>query len=114
MEERLWNQELFEEFCQEFTRERNRLHGEATAAATAAVRQLAAIDRRLTELVDWICTADWHTNSELATRVRDEMAELERKKAELAATVTATERAQRRGRPLLGPGVFGKREPGGR
>ena len=102
MEERLWNQELFEEFCQEFTRERNRLHGEATAAATAAVRQLAAIDRRLTELVDWICTGDWHTNSELATRVRDEMAELERKKAELAATVTATERAQR-ARPLLHP-----------
>jgi hypothetical protein len=27
MEDRLWNEELFEEFCTEFTRERNRLHG---------------------------------------------------------------------------------------
>jgi site-specific DNA recombinase len=102
MEERLWNQELFEEFCQEFTRERNRLHGEATAAASAAVREQGAIDRRLTELVEWICTGEWKAQSEMATRVRHEMAGLEQKKIDLAATIAAAERAQRT-RPLLHP-----------
>jgi hypothetical protein len=44
MEDRLWNQELFVEFCQEFTRERNRLHGEASAAASAAQKELAVVE----------------------------------------------------------------------
>jgi site-specific DNA recombinase len=102
MEERLWNQELFEEFCEEFTRERNRLHGEATATVATSVRDLAAIDRRLTELIRWI-TEEWHgVQSELKTSVKDEMTALERKKADLAATVAAAHRAQRL-RPLLHP-----------
>lgn len=102
MEERLWNQELFEEFCQEFTRERNRLHGEATAAASAAVREQIAIDQRLTELVEWICTGEWRAQSEMAARVRHEMAGLEQKKIDLAATIAAADREQRT-RPLLHP-----------
>ncbi len=105
MAERLWNQELFDEFCQEFTRERNRLHGEATAAASAAVREQAAIDRKLDEMIEWITSGAWrHASTEVVNRGRDEMAALERKKAELAATIVAAERAQH-ARPLLHPNM---------
>ena len=58
MQERLWNQELFEEFCTEFTRERNRLHGEATAAAAAALKEQTAVGREIAKAVHWI-THEW-------------------------------------------------------
>ncbi len=102
MEDRLWNEELFEEFCTEFTRERNRLHGEAAAAAAAAARQQTAIDARLAEHMDWIATGEWRTNPQLDAHVRQQMTELLAKKADLAATIVAAERAQR-ARPLLHP-----------
>ena len=102
METRLWKPDLFEEFCQEFVRERNRLHGEATAAATTAAREQAAIDRRMAELIDWICTGEWRQSPALEQRVRSEMAELEHKKADLTALAEAADYAQR-ARPLLHP-----------
>lgn len=102
MEERLWHDKLFAEFCTEFTIELNRLRGEATAAAASAIREQAAIDRRLDELVDWICTGEWRTNPAIEQRVRQQIAELEQKKTALAATIAAAEQAQR-ARPLLHP-----------
>ena len=102
MEDRLWNEELFEEFCTEFTRERNRLHGEATAASAAAVREQAAIDARLAQHMDWVATGEWRTNPQLDAHVRQQMTELLARKADLAATVAAAEQAQR-ARPLLHP-----------
>ncbi len=103
MEERLWNDELFEEFTAEFMRERNRLHGEATAAASAAVREQGAIERRLTEIVEWVASGEWRRASpEVSNRMHSEMAALEQKKADLSATIAAAERAQR-ARPLLHP-----------
>ncbi len=96
MEQRLWNQELFEEFCEEFTHEMNRLHGEATATAAAAVREQAAIDRQIAKLIEWI------KDGVAGAAVRDELIALESKKGQLAATATAAQRAQR-ARPLLHP-----------
>ena len=102
MEDRLWNEELFEEFCTEFTRERNRLHGEAAAAAGAAAREQTAIAARLAEHMDWIATGAWRTNPQLDAHVRQEMIDLLARKADLAVTISAAERAQRT-RPLLHP-----------
>ena len=102
MEDRLWNEELFEEFCTEFTRERNRLHGEAAAAAAAALQEQKAIDARLAQHMDWVATGEWRSNPKLDAHVRQEMTDLLERKSELAATVAAAERAQRT-RPLLHP-----------
>jgi hypothetical protein len=41
LEEKLLNQELFEEFCEEFTREMNRLRGEHRVNLVAGERELA-------------------------------------------------------------------------
>jgi DNA invertase Pin-like site-specific DNA recombinase len=102
MAERLWNQELFEEFCQEFTRERNRLHGEATAAAAAALHEQGAVQREIAKAVHWV-THEWNGEKDaLADSVRTELATLERRKGELAAIVEAAQRAQH-ARPLLHP-----------
>jgi len=100
MEERLWRADLFDAFYDEFTRERNRLHHEVTATAAAAAREQAKIDRELDEMVAWISTGDWRTSRAMELRVRDKMAELERRKAELVATTEAASRAQK-ARPLL-------------
>ena len=43
LEERLLNQELFEEFCEEFTREMNRLRGEHRANLVAGEPELAKL-----------------------------------------------------------------------
>ena len=40
LQERLLNQELFDEFCQEFTREMNRLRMEHRASLSSAEREL--------------------------------------------------------------------------
>lgn len=56
MEERLWNQELFEEFCREFTRELNRLRGEANGAIAAAREMLKKVNIQIDKGIDWITT----------------------------------------------------------
>jgi hypothetical protein len=102
MEERLWNGELFDEFCQEFTRERNRLHGEAVAAASAAVHEQTQIESQLARWRRWVIDEWSGENDAMATGVRAEMAKLERRKVDLEAEQAAAERAQR-ARPLLHP-----------
>src|SRR5690242_3313852 len=54
LQERLLNQELFEEFCDEFTREMNRLRMERRASLAAAKRELEQISPRIKKLLNLI------------------------------------------------------------
>ena len=54
LEEKLLNQELFGEFCEEFTREMNRLRGEHRATLVAGERELARLEARRKKLVESI------------------------------------------------------------
>jgi site-specific DNA recombinase len=54
LEEELLNQELFEEFCEEFTREMNRLRGGHRANLVAGERELARLEARRKKLVESI------------------------------------------------------------
>jgi DNA invertase Pin-like site-specific DNA recombinase len=52
LQEKLLNQELFEEFCEEFTREINRLRMEQRASMTSARREVARIGTRIKKLLN--------------------------------------------------------------
>jgi site-specific DNA recombinase len=52
LQERPLNQELFEEFCEEFTRETNRLRMEQRASMTSAKREVARIGTRIKKLLN--------------------------------------------------------------
>lgn len=52
LQEKLLNQELFEEFCDEFTREMNRLRMEQRASMTSAKREVARIGTRIKKLLN--------------------------------------------------------------
>jgi hypothetical protein len=54
LQEKLLNQELFEEFCDEFTREINRLRMQHRADLTAAEREIERIEARRKKLVQSI------------------------------------------------------------
>jgi hypothetical protein len=54
LQEKLLNQELFEEFCDEFTREMNRLRMEQRAAMTSAKRVIEQISPRIRKLLNLI------------------------------------------------------------
>jgi site-specific DNA recombinase len=54
LEEKLLNQELFEKFCDEFTREINRLRMEHRASLSAAEREIERIEARRKKLVESI------------------------------------------------------------
>ena len=102
MQERLWRDDLFEEFCREFVKERNRLHHEAGSAITVAHRDLGAVQRQIDQHLNWI-GEEWNgQNDVMASEVRRKMEALVARKSELTATLAAAERA-RRSRPLLHP-----------
>ena len=52
LQEKLLNQELFEEFCEEFTREMNRLRMEHRASLTSAKREVERIGTRIKKLLN--------------------------------------------------------------
>jgi hypothetical protein len=52
LQEKLLNQELFEEFCEAFTREINRLRMEQRASMTSAKREVARIGTRIKKLLN--------------------------------------------------------------
>ncbi len=52
LQEKLLNQELFDEFCQEFTREMNRLRMERRASLSSAKREVERISTRIKKLLD--------------------------------------------------------------
>jgi site-specific DNA recombinase len=54
LEEKLLNQELFEEFCDEFTREMNRLRMEHRAGLSAAEREMERIELRRKKLIEMV------------------------------------------------------------
>ena len=54
LQERLLNKELFEEFCDEFTREMNRLRMQHRADLSAAEREIDRIEARRRKLVESI------------------------------------------------------------
>ena len=54
LEEKLLNQELFEEFCDEFTREMTRLRMEHRASLSAAQREMERIELRRKKLIEMV------------------------------------------------------------
>ena len=52
LQERLLNQELFDEFCQEFTREMNRLRMERRASLSSGKREVERIGTRIKKLLN--------------------------------------------------------------
>ena len=52
LQEKLLNQELFDEFCQEFTREMNRLRMERRASLSSARREVERIGTRIKKLLN--------------------------------------------------------------
>lgn len=52
LQEKLLNQELFEEFCDEFTREMNRLRMERRASLSSAKREVERIGARIKKLLN--------------------------------------------------------------
>ena len=57
LEEKLLNQELFEEFCEEFTRETNRLRMQHRASLSAAQREIERIEARRKKLIEMVMEA---------------------------------------------------------
>ena len=54
LEEKLLRQDLFEEFCEEFTREMNRLRGQHRATLVSAERELARLEARRKKLIEMV------------------------------------------------------------
>jgi site-specific DNA recombinase len=52
LQEKLLNQELFAEFCDEFTREMNRLRMERRASLSSAKREVERISARIKKLLN--------------------------------------------------------------
>ncbi len=86
---------LFAEFCAEFTREMNRMRGDAGAAITAARAEIAKIDRDLDMLVNLILRGG------AADKINAKMVGLEARKKELERDLAQTQEPQ----PMLHPNM---------
>jgi site-specific DNA recombinase len=67
LQERLLRQDLFEEFCDEFTREMNRLRMEHRAGLSAAEREIERIEVRRKKLIEMVM------NGVAPSEVKDEL-----------------------------------------
>ena len=94
LQDKLLNQELFEEFCDEFTREMNRLRMQHRADLTAAEREIERIEERRKKLVKSIM------DGVPASEVRDELKANALRREALQAKVAAADEP-----PLLHPGM---------
>jgi hypothetical protein len=54
LEEKLLRQDLFDEFCEEFTREMNRLRMEHRASLSTAAREIERLDARRKKLIEMV------------------------------------------------------------
>ena len=90
---KLMDPTLFEEFCEEFTREMNRLRMEGGASLTAARAEVKRIDRELDRLLDLILKGGH------AERINAKMVELEARKADLERALAQAKEPP----PLLHP-----------
>jgi len=93
LQEKLLRRDLFEEFCDEFTREMNRLRMEHRATLTAAEREIERIEVRRKKLVQSIM------DGVPATEVRDELTANAVRREELKARLAAVDAPP----PLLHP-----------
>src|SRR5215510_2434679 len=93
LQEKLLRQDLFEEFCDEFTREMNRLRMEHRATLTAAEREVERIEVRRKKLVQSII------DGVPASEVRDELTANAARREELKAKLAAADAPP----PLLHP-----------
>jgi DNA invertase Pin-like site-specific DNA recombinase len=87
---------LFREFCDEFTREMNRLRMEGRSALDAGRAEMKRIDRELDTLVDMILA---HGKGAAADRLHSKMLRLEARLKELETTLATAEEPP----PLLHP-----------
>jgi len=71
----LMRPELFKEFCEEFTREMNRLRMEGRASIDAAEAEIRKIDRELDKLMKLILASG---SDDAPTRMMKQMKELNR------------------------------------
>ena len=102
MEERLWNQRLFDEFYKEFTSFLNELRHNQGAVLTDARTELARLEGKVSKCVKWFTDVWDGENREAAERMERELQSLEERRKELEASVAAADRSHR-GRPLLHP-----------
>ncbi len=91
----LMDPELFKEFCDEFTREMNRLRMEGRASIDAAEAEIKKIDRELDTLLNLILKGG------AAERLNEKMVGLERRQKELKAFLQEAEEPP----PLLHPNM---------
>ncbi|NJL50212.1 MAG: recombinase family protein [Bacteroidales bacterium] len=94
----LMEPELFKEFCEEFTREMNRLRMEGRALIDAAEGEVKRIDRELDKLMKLILASG---NDDAPTRMMKQMKELEARQTELKAFLEDAEEPP----PLLHPNM---------
>src|SRR5436309_1721718 len=97
LQEKLLRQDLFEEFCDEFTREMNRLRMEHRAGLSAAERQIERIEARRKKLVESIM------EGVPASEVKDELNANAARREELKAKLAAADAPP----PLLHPEMAG-------
>jgi site-specific DNA recombinase len=95
LQEKLLNQELFEEFCEEFTREMNRLRMEHRANLSTAEREIERIEVRRKKLIEMVM------DGVPPAEVKDEMIANAARREELEAKLIAADAPP----PLLHPGM---------
>jgi site-specific DNA recombinase len=95
LQDKLLRQDLFEEFCDEFTRELNRLRMERRSSLSAAEREIERIEARRKKLVESIM------EGVPASEVRDELKANVARREELKAKLAAADEPP----PLLHPGM---------
>jgi hypothetical protein len=95
LQDKLLRQDLFEEFCDEFTREMNRLRMEHRAGLSAAENEIERIEVRRKKLVESIM------EGVPASEVRDELSRNAARREDLKAKLAAADEPP----PLLHPGM---------
>jgi site-specific DNA recombinase len=94
LQDKLLNQELFEEFCDEFTREMNRLRMEHRAGLSAAEHEIGRIEARRKRLIEMVM------EGVAPSVVKDELNANAARREQLGAQLAATEEPPP---PLLHP-----------
>lgn len=97
LEEKLLNQELFDEFCEEFTREMNRLRMHHRASLSAAEREIDRFEARRKKLIEMVM------EGVTPSVVKDELNANAARREQLEAQLAAIEEPP----PLLHPGWLG-------
>ncbi len=97
LQEKLLRQDLFEEFCDEFTREMNRLRMEHRANLSTAEREIERIEVRRKKLIEMVM------NGVPPAEVKDEMIANAARREELKAKLAAADAPP----PLLHPEMAG-------